>query len=77
MFPALFAAFSMAAAPADPSLSFNANFDAYSVKANFARGEASSRKFGEESLQLRMWPGVGILSAKELAEALACDVLAL
>ena len=57
VFPALFAAFSMAAAPADPSLSFNANFDAYSVKANFARGEASSRKFGEESLQLRMWPG--------------------
>ena len=57
LLPVLFAAFSMAAAPADPSLSFNANFDAYSVKANFARGEASSRKFGEESLQLRMWPG--------------------
>ena len=57
MAASVFAAACCAAAPADPSLSFNADFDAYSVKANFARGEASSRKFGEESLQLRMWPG--------------------
>ena len=42
---------------AGDSLLFKADFDAYSVKANFAKGEASARKFGEESLQLRMWPG--------------------
>ena len=41
----------------EPGLLFNANFDAYSVKANFAKGGASTRLFGEESLQLRMWPG--------------------
>ena len=41
----------------DPSLLFVSDFDAYSVKANFAKGGASSRLFGEESLQLRMWPG--------------------
>ena len=43
----VFAAFSMAAVPADPSLSFNANFDAYSVKANFARGEILERKVAD------------------------------
>ena len=41
----------------DPSLLFRSDFDAYSVKAAFAKGGGSSRRFGDESLQLRMWPG--------------------
>ena len=46
-----------ASAAADPSLLFVSDFDAYSVNAALAKGGGEARRFGEDSLQLRMWPG--------------------
>ena len=54
---ALFLASGGVLAAEDPSLLFVSDFDAYSVKARFGRGGVVPRGFGDESLQLRMWPG--------------------
>lgn len=61
------------AAAEDPALLFRSDFDAYSVKAGFAKGGGSTRLFGEESLQLRMWPGAaGSVNALAYSKSESC-----
>ncbi len=43
---------------ADDSLLFRADFDAYTVTADEAKGKRDSLTFKNPSLQLRMWPGI-------------------
>ena len=54
--PALFAAGTLCFA--DESLLFKADFDAWTVTADHAKGKKESTTFKNPSLQLRMWPGI-------------------
>ena len=52
----------------DPALLFEADFNGYSVTANYSKGDPKSSTFTNPSLQLRMWPGI-----KEQGNALALE----
>ena len=52
----------------DPALLFEADFDSYSITANYSKGDPKSTTFTNPSLQLRMWPGI-----KEQGNALALE----